>query len=84
MVSTCSTAFLTSSLLSDKWYVDSAATEHMTNRREWFTTFNSIDEGFWPVIVSGNKTIWVKGRGVIKIIRLVNGRQLIGILGNVI
>lgn len=83
-VSTCSTAFLTSSLLSDKWYADLAATEHMTNRREWFTTFNSIDEGVWPVIVADNKTIWVKGRGDIKIIRHVNGRQLTGTLLNVI
>ena len=84
MVSTYSTSFLTSSLLSNKWYVDSAATKHMTNHREWFITFNSIDEGVWPVIVADNKTIRVKGRGDINIIKHVNGRQLTGILCNVI
>ena len=56
----------------------------MTNGCEWFTTFNLIDEGFWLVIVTDNKIIWVKGRGDIKIIRHINGRQLPGILRNVI
>ena len=83
MVSTYSTVFLTPSLLSNKWYVGSAATKHITNRREWFITFNSIDEGVWLVIVADNKTIWFKGRGVIKIIRHVNGHQLTSILRNV-
>ena len=84
MVSTCSIAFLTSTLSSDKWYADSAATEHMTNRRDWFTNFKSIDDGVWPVLVADNKKVWVKGQGDIKIIRHVNGRKLPGILRNVI
>ena len=56
----------------------------MTNHREWFTTFNSIDEGVWPIMVADNKTIWVKGRGDTKIIRHVNGHQLLGFIRNVI
>lgn len=84
MVSTYSIVFLTSSTVSYKWYVDSVATEHVTNRHEWFTNFNSIDEGVWQVIVVDNETVWVRSRGDIKIIRYVNGRQLLGILRNVI
>ena len=84
MVSTCSIAFLTSSTLSDEWYADSTAIEHVTNRCKWFANFTSIDDGVWPVVVAENKTIWVKGRGDIKIIRHVNGCQLPGILRNVI
>ncbi|KAL4084478.1 hypothetical protein QTP88_028302 [Uroleucon formosanum] len=34
---------------SDKWYVDSGASDHMTNRKEWFVNFHSFYSKYFDV-----------------------------------
>ncbi|UYV61249.1 hypothetical protein LAZ67_1004106 [Cordylochernes scorpioides] len=45
----------------DSWIADSGATDHMTFRREWFSTFEEIPEGVHPVCLGDGKQIYVKG-----------------------
>lgn len=41
------------------WFVNSGATEHMPERKEWFSTFKPIPSGQWSVAVVDDKDIWV-------------------------
>lgn len=50
------------------WYVTNAS-DHMTFKREWFTTFEEVAEGEWPVREVDGSRHWVLGRGNIKIQR---------------
>jgi hypothetical protein len=34
---------------SEVWYVDSAASRHMTRHRYWFTTFTALPDFHWPI-----------------------------------
>ena len=43
----------------DAWYMDGGATEHMTDRLEWFQTFTEVAEGRWPVMIADNRRLWV-------------------------
>ncbi|UYV77889.1 hypothetical protein LAZ67_15002683 [Cordylochernes scorpioides] len=45
----------------DSWIADSGATDHMTFRREWFSTFEEIPEGVHPVCLGDGKQIYAKG-----------------------
>ncbi|UYV66315.1 hypothetical protein LAZ67_4001301 [Cordylochernes scorpioides] len=44
----------------DSWIADSGATDHMTFRREWFSTFEEIPEGVHPVCLGDGKKIYAK------------------------
>ncbi|UYV84244.1 hypothetical protein LAZ67_X001650 [Cordylochernes scorpioides] len=44
----------------DSWFADSGATDHMTFRREWFSTFEEIPEGVHPVCLGDGKKIYAK------------------------
>ncbi|UYV62870.1 hypothetical protein LAZ67_2002193 [Cordylochernes scorpioides] len=44
----------------DSWIADSGATDHMTSRREWFSTFEEIPEGVHPVCLGDGKQIYAK------------------------
>lgn len=55
------------------WYVHSAASEHMSDKRKWFSTFKEILKGTWPVSVAGDRTLRARGCGDIKIEHEVNG-----------
>ncbi|UYV65398.1 hypothetical protein LAZ67_3004234 [Cordylochernes scorpioides] len=44
----------------DSWIADSGATDHMTFRREWFSTFEEIPEGVHPVCLGEGKKIYAK------------------------
>ncbi|UYV68993.1 hypothetical protein LAZ67_6001951 [Cordylochernes scorpioides] len=44
----------------DSWIADSGATDHMTFRREWFSTFEEIPEGVHPVCLGDGKQIYAK------------------------
>ncbi|UYV80787.1 Transposase [Cordylochernes scorpioides] len=44
----------------DSWIADSGATDHMTSRREWFSTFEEIPEGVHPVYLGDGKKIYAK------------------------
>jgi hypothetical protein len=46
----------------------------MTDRREWFDTFESIPLGLHAVQIADDTKIWVRGRGSICIQALVDGR----------
>ncbi|UYV82085.1 K02A2.6-like [Cordylochernes scorpioides] len=50
-------AFLTET--KDSWIADSGATDHMTFRREWFSTFEEIP-GVHPVCLGDGKKIYAK------------------------
>lgn len=65
---------LTVSKDRDTWFADSGATEHMTEHREWFTTFNVVPIGQWSVAVADDRDLWVLGTGNIDILLMINGR----------
>jgi hypothetical protein len=46
----------------------------MTDRIEWFTEFQRITLGKWPVMIVDNCRLWVCGIGSIKIRCFVDGR----------
>ena len=51
--------------LNDGWIVDSSATWHMTPRKDWFCTYESISEGY--VFMGNDHTLEVFWIGTIKI-----------------
>ena len=66
------------------WYADSGATEHMTEHRDWFSTFKDIPSGMWSVVVADNRDLWVRGVGDINIMRLIDGVYKKGVLKKVL
>ena len=66
------------------WFADSSATEHMTEHRDWFSTFRPIATGTWSVTVADDRDLWVQGVGDINITRLVDGVQKKGVLQKVL
>jgi len=52
----------------DIWFGDIGATEHITDRRSWFSTFNPILEGSWHVSIANNHKLSVLSRGTIRIL----------------
>ena len=57
----------------DAWYMDGGATDHMTDRLDWFATFKPVSQGRWPVMIADNRRLWVRGVGRIQIQCEVNG-----------
>ena len=66
------------------FYADSAATSHMTYRREFFSTFESIPPGSWKVSGIGGVELEATGKGTVDIISRVNGEEILGVLKNVL
>lgn len=66
------------------WYADSSATEHMTEHRHWFSTFQDVPHGTWFVAVADDRDLWVRGLGDINITRIVDGIEKRGILKKVL
>ncbi|UYV73992.1 hypothetical protein LAZ67_11001747 [Cordylochernes scorpioides] len=60
----------------DSWIADSGATDHMTFRREWFSTFEEIPEGVHPVCLGDGKKIYAKGKGNIDILSYVDNQKI--------
>jgi hypothetical protein len=69
---------------SDIWYADSGASEHMTDKLEWFDTFTPIPEGRHAVQIADNTQIWVLGRGSIQIIATIDDKKIKGRLHDVL
>ena len=65
-------------------FADSGATEHLTERREWFSTFKPIPSGQWFVAVADDRDIWVRGVGDIKIMKTIDGKKKPGLLKQVL
>lgn len=57
----------------EEWLGDSAASKHMSHRRDWFTTFHTGGAGNNSVQIRDNSQIEVEGYGDIKVLALVNG-----------
>jgi transposase InsO family protein len=55
------------------WFADSGATEHMTDKLQWFTNFQSIDNECWTVTVADNNVLYVRGIGDIPVHATING-----------
>lgn len=66
------------------WYGDTGATEHMTDKRMWFTNFKPICKGIRSVYVADNRRLPVRGVGDIVTPREIDGVQKRGILTNVL
>lgn len=74
---------MTAELDNDSWVVDSGATDHVTNRGDWFTSFEYFKTP--AKIYIGNKTTMdALGKGTIKIETLVDGKWLPGKIENVL
>jgi hypothetical protein len=69
---------------SDIWYGDIGATEHMTDRREWFSKFNPVPQGSWYVAVADDRRLPVRGTGTVKIIQTIDGKEKSGTLQGVL
>ena len=69
---------------SDTWYADTGASEHMTDRLEWFTNIIDILEGRHLVMVADDRSLLVRGKGDIYIKRTINGKEKAGILKGVL
>ena len=66
------------------WYADSGATKHMTEHRDWFSTFKDIPSGTWSVAIADDRNLWVRGVGDINITRLIDGVHKKGVLKKVL
>ena len=58
----------------ESWYMDGGATDHMTDRIDWFSTFKKVAEGRWRVMIADNRRLWIRGTGVIHIQCLIDGK----------
>lgn len=66
----------------DIWFADSGASEHMTNRREWFETFEPINKGEMTITLGNGQVVYAAGRGNIRIESIVKGKKFENILTN--
>lgn len=66
------------------WYADAGATEHMSDNRAAFVNFKEIPKGMWPVIIANEQSMWVQGKGDIKIKRRAHDQWLDGFLHDVL
>jgi hypothetical protein len=61
-----------SSNSTDVWYVDNAASQHMTGHRDWFTTFTTLPDSHWPIKGISSQPLHATGIGDIVISCLIN------------
>lgn len=66
------------------WYADAGATEHMSDNRAAFINFKEIPKGTWPVAIANELSLWVLGKGDIKIKRRAHDQWLDGTLHDVL
>jgi hypothetical protein len=66
------------------WFADSGATEHMTEHRDWYSTFEPIAPETWAVTVADDRHLWIRGVRNIQIIRTIDGKQRNGLLQKVL
>ena len=66
------------------WFADSGATEHMTDKRQWFTNFQSVEDECWTVTVADNNVLYVRGIGDIHVKAMINGVETSFCLKNVL
>ncbi len=59
--------------LSDKWFVDSGCSNHMTYNKDIFSSYNPGHHS--PVALGNNKTASVAGKGTVDITISIEGKQ---------
>jgi hypothetical protein len=69
-MSTCSTTNCPT-----QWFVDSGATQHMSNQRSCFKNFIPVEPGTWTVRSIGNIRLSVHGYGSVVFTAIVGGLQ---------
>ena len=57
---------------AEAWLTDSGASRHISYRREWFDDFTPSNGG--TVVLGNNGQCEVKGEGVIRVTKFVDGR----------
>jgi hypothetical protein len=67
-------------LTPDIWYVDCAASNHLTGHREWFTTFQELLANHWPIKGISSTLVYAAGIGDIAIDRLLDNEWRPGYL----
>ena len=55
------------------WIADSGATEHMSDKRQWFTNFHPVHDKCWSVSIADNHLMYVRGVGDIIVHATING-----------
>ena len=55
------------------WFADSGATEHMTDKLQWFTQFQPVEDECWTVTMADDNTLYVRGIGDIPVQATING-----------
>ena len=55
------------------WIVDSGATEHMSDKRQWFTDFHPVHDKCWSVSIADSHLLYVRGVGDITVHATING-----------
>lgn len=65
---------------TEEWIADSAASAHITGRRDWFATYREEQETFY---LADNQMMIIKGRGDIEVEFMVKGQWQPGTLKNV-
>lgn len=65
------------------WIIDSGASDHMSKRRDWFSTFEEFAEPL-KIAVGDGKTITACGRGNINIITYANDKEMSTIMHDVL
>ena len=84
ITSTLSSYALTIESSMDAWFADSGASEHMTDRLEWFSNFRSIHDGVHTVQIANDTKLWVRGKGDIQIRCLIDGEYHRGLMRDVL
>lgn len=68
---------------SEKWYVDSGASDHMTSRREWFSNYETFKVQL-PVRIGDGKYIMAIGKGNINVQAKIGDKWVDSHLSNVL
>ena len=68
--------------VNDSWIMDSGASAHMTYRRDFFHIFEEVFDT--NVFLGNNQSLEVKGKGCIKIQKLLNGEWTNATINNVL
>jgi len=56
------------------WLADSAASKHMTSKKDWFTVLRPIDSSTNVVQIGDNSFVQAEGIGSVEVLALVNGQ----------
>ena len=65
-----------------KWILDSGASQHMTNMKDWFEKYTILEK---PIIIeTASSTITAIGRGNIRMKTFVNGEERLCVMHNVL